>query len=185
MNKRASEASSLILALALFLLLPLLCSAEGFEYRIKAEYLERFTRFIEWPDDSPVSNPALPFTFCVAGQNPFGTYLEDLVAQSRIKDKKAKLVFLSDLSQIDACQLLFIANSEQQNLASILGMTRGKPILTIGDSPGFAAQGTLINLYREDAYIRFEVNIDAVRKSGLRFSSRLLKLARIVGAPTK
>lgn len=172
------------LALLLVLLIVPLCHAEEVEYRIKAEYLERFTRFIEWPMDLNSADRA-PFTFCVVGENPFGTYLDDLVAEASVKDRRAKVEYPADLNGVESCQVLFISGSEEKNVAAILTRTENKPILTVGDTPGFAESGVLINLYRENSYVRFEINIEAVRRSGLRFNSRLLKLARIVGGTTK
>jgi hypothetical protein len=62
----------------------------------------------------------------------------------------------------------------------ILKLTDGKPILTVGDTDGFAQDGVLVNFFSSGSYIRFEVNIDRAEKSKLKFSSRLLKLAKLV-----
>jgi len=58
-----------------------------------------------------------------------------------------------------------------------------KPILTVGDTTGFAEKGVLINLYQEERLMQFEVNLPAVKRSKLTFSSKLLRLARLVGSP--
>lgn len=113
------------------------------------------------------------------GKNPFGSYL-DRFSQVTVKGKKVKIMELASLSEMDHCQVVFIASSEEKNLSDILAKTMGKPILTVGDTDGFASKGVLINFYQYDDYIRFEVNQSAVDKSGLKFSSRLLKLARFV-----
>jgi hypothetical protein len=54
-------------------------------------------------------------------------------------------------------------------------------VLTVGDTAGFAERGVLINLQRQDSRLGFEINLAQARRSGLRFSSKLLKLGRIVG----
>ena len=56
----------------------------------------------------------------------------------------------------------------------------GKPVLTVGDSQGFAERGVLINLFEESGYLRFDINMAAVQASPLKFSSRLLRLGRQV-----
>jgi hypothetical protein len=173
--------SFLFFLLFVLLLFP---SATGFaqdrEYQIKAEFLERFTRFIEWPADSSVSDPSSPFTVCVIGENPYGTYLQDLAAVERIHKKQIEVSDISSVAQIPSCNLLFISKSEKGALTSILNLTSEKPILTVGDSPGFADRGVLINFYEDLGYVRFEINPGAVRRSGLKFSSRLLKLGRLI-----
>jgi hypothetical protein len=53
-------------------------------------------------------------------------------------------------------------------------------VLTVSDERGFAQQGVGINFYTEEDKVRFEINQDAVNRSGLRISSKLLSLAKIV-----
>jgi hypothetical protein len=58
---------------------------------------------------------------------------------------------------------------------------RGKPILSIGDEPGRAEDGLLVNLIVDhEGFVRFEINLDVARVSGLRISAKLLRLARRV-----
>ena len=165
----------------LLLLVPAVVSAQQMEYSIKAEYLERFTRFIEWPADSPASDPKVPFRICVIGKNPFGDYLRNMGEEVRIRGKHVDILEIQNLQRISSCELLFIPASEKFRLQSILEQTDGKAILTVSDSPGFAQMGVLINLYFSDSRIRFEINPDAVKRSGFRFSSLLMALGRLVG----
>lgn len=155
-------------------------SSQDREYQIKAEFLERFTRFIEWPADPAVSNPSNQFILCIIGKDPFGPYLTELATAVKIQNKQILLRNIDSTKEIEPCNLLFISNSEKLNLPYILNHTRAKPILTVGDSPGFGERGVLINFYQADAFIRFEINRSAVEQSRLRFSSRLLKLGRLI-----
>jgi hypothetical protein len=54
------------------------------------------------------------------------------------------------------------------------------PILIIGEWPGFARNGGMINFYLEKEKVRFEVNRQAITTAGLSISSDLLNLSRIV-----
>ena len=90
--------------------------------------------------------------------------------------------YISDLAQVDGCEIVFIAASEKSRLASILARTEGKPILTVGDTDGFGAAGVLINFYTSGDTVKFEINEGAVDRSGLRVSSKLFKLARVIEA---
>jgi uncharacterized protein DUF4154 len=165
----------------LLLIAPHLSFAQDFEYKLKAEFLERFTRFIEWPDDSPLKDPDKSFCICVTGKSPFGGYLQEMASQVKIKGKAVEIHEIDQLAdELPKCQILFIAKSEKDKLADILKLTDGKPILTVGDTDGFAEDGVLMNFFTSGSYIRFEVNIDRAEKSKLKFSSRLLKLAKLV-----
>jgi hypothetical protein len=57
------------------------------------------------------------------------------------------------------------------------------PILTIGDAPGFAKRGGIINFTLEENRVRFEVNVEAAKNAVLTISSRLLALAKITTQP--
>lgn len=168
--------------LSIFLLLSCCMNAfaEEPEYKVKAEFIERFTRFIDWPADSNVVSSSTPFVICVIGDNPFGNYLQELAKTRKIKNRTIEVQIVTDFQRVKDCDLLFISRSEKDRLHEILAQTEGKPILTIGDTVGYAKDGVLINFYQEETNIRFEVNADAIQKSNLKFNARLLKLARIV-----
>jgi hypothetical protein len=53
-------------------------------------------------------------------------------------------------------------------------------VLTVGEIEGFARRGGTINFYLEDDKVRFEINPESTRERGLRMSSQLLALGRIV-----
>jgi hypothetical protein len=156
--------------------------AQSREYYVKAEFLERFTRFIDWPT-AAFADDASPFVLCVAGKNPFGTYLEELVRARRIQNRKAVLRSVPDPASVDGCHLVFLAGIDRSKAGPFLTRAANRPILTVGESEGLAQAGALLNLYIDGTHVRFEVNPTAVKASGLKFSSRLLKLARIVSAP--
>ncbi|MBD3314585.1 MAG: DUF4154 domain-containing protein [Chitinivibrionales bacterium] len=150
------------------------------EYQIKSVYLERFTRFIDWPENSAVNDTAIPFIIGVVGRNPFGSILEKDYAHHRIKDKRVEIRYCDDLERIEGCHLLFIADSEKHGLDEILERVRGKAVLMVGDTQGFAHAGVHINFYRSGDKIRFKINIDAVREAGLEVASLLLDYAQVV-----
>ncbi len=164
--------------LLLFILMP--GYSQVGQYTVKAVFLEKFTRFIDWPDETGISDITKPFILGVIGENPFGDTLSTLYADQNIKSKRVEIRMVKNVGEICGCHLLFISGSEKKNLSKILDYTRGKPILTIGDTDKFADMGVLINFYLSSGKVRFEVNESAVRESGLHFSYLLLNFAKIV-----
>ena len=150
------------------------------EYELKAEFIERFTHFIEWPAKA-LGDDSKPFVLCIAGQNPFGAYLDTLVRARRIQNRKAVLRAVTDASGVDGCHVLFLANVARSKSDPLVASTARRPVLTIGDGLPPSEPSVLVNFYPEGTRVRFEVNLRAVKTSGLKFSSRLLKLARLVG----
>jgi len=151
------------------------------EYALKAEFIERFTHFVEWPASAFPSATA-SFVICVLGENPFGSYLDQMTSGRTIRDRKVQLAQPKSLGEIKKCHVLFVARSEKGKLAAILAQTSDQPVLTIGDTEGFAQRGVLINFYLDGDKVRFEVNGEAVKKSGLKVSAQLMNLARPANA---
>ncbi len=158
--------------------------AEFEEYELKAVYLERITRFLEWPKKGSAVRREDRFVIGILGEDPFGAKLDDLYAGRRIKERPIEILRLDDPGKAGKCHLLFISGSEAERLPEILAVTGGKPILTVGDTDGFAEKGVLVNLVIEDDRLRFVINEAAFHEAGIRVDSLMLKVARVV-APLK
>ncbi len=148
------------------------------EYLVKAAFLEKFCRYVEWP---PRGEGEGAFDIAVIGENPFGGALRQLAESVRIQNRAIRLHDVKTLADLGSCQLLFVARSESARLAGIVDSLRAKPVLLVGDSPGFAAAGVHINFYISgQGSVRFEVNPDRFAQSGLRVDTYLLEYARVV-----
>lgn len=150
------------------------------EYAIKAGYIYNFTKFIHWPEEVHRKINDSGLTFCVAGENPFGDLLGRLKEKLQAKGKKLLFKYRVSSKEISECQVLFIDRSENERLEHILTQVENYPVLVISDTPRFAERGVGINLFTQGNKIRFEINIKAIGRSGLRVSSDLLNLAKIV-----
>ncbi len=113
------------------------------------------------------------------GQSPFGGALDSLQGRA-IGDKVWAVSSAQPDTDLRECGVLFIAASERSRLGRILDGIKGSAVLTMGDSEGYAGQGVMVNFYIEQNKVRFEINKDAVGRAGLKVSSHLLKLARII-----
>ena len=148
------------------------------EYEIKAAFLYKFGRYVEWPTSSFVDTDA-PLVIGVLGKDPFGSYLDEIVLVARVQGRRVEAVRIKDLSEVNACHILFISSSEERRLSSTLAKLAGKSVLTVGESEWFARDGGMIRFETVDESLRLEINLRSVQSAGLEISSRLLKLARI------
>jgi len=87
---------------------------------------------------------------------------------------------MQDAARLRGCRVAFVSASERGRLPRILQAVRGSSVLLVGDSPGFAAAGGMIQFQTQDNRIRFSINPDAAERAGLRLSSQLLSLATII-----
>jgi len=149
-------------------------------YVLKAVYLEKFSRFITWPEESLPNNPDEPFIIAVIGETPLTENLNQIYAMQEIKNKRVIIKNIHHFNEIQGSHILFIAESEKKNIDQIIAITKQQPILTIGETKGFAEKGVLINFFEKDNKLRFEINETAVLKSPLQMSFYLLNSAKIV-----
>lgn len=149
------------------------------EYELKAAFLFNFAKFIDWPEGS-FESPQSPFTICVVGLDPFGNILEDAMQGKMIGNRPLAIRRLKDKVGARVCQIEFVSSSESAHLAEILGSLHGANVLLVGETSGFAASGGTIQFTLEDNRVRFAINIDAVDRSGMKFSSKLLSLAKVL-----
>lgn len=154
------------------------------EYALKAEFICNFAKFVRWPTEN---NALTPLTVCILGENVFRS-VSDSMTSKTVRGRPIRFASFSDAAQCvrqikqkpERCPVLFISHSEKKRLARILKGLDSLPVLTIADTPGFAAQGGIINLIRIGNQLRFEINTETATRSGLKISSQLLKLARLV-----
>lgn len=154
--------------------------AQTDEYLLKTGFLERFTRFIEWPGETNIADNTKPFVISVIGKSPFDEKLDHFFETTKIKNRKVEIRYISELEEIQDSHILFISKSKQKQLSGILSLTQDKPVLTVSDTNGFGKKGVLINFFIEQNKIHFEINKNAIQKSGLQMSYMLLNVAKII-----
>lgn len=152
--------------------------AEDRENEIKAAYLFSFTKYATWPDGT-FSSPAEPIVICVLGDNPF----EKIDFEERLRNRTAdgrpvQIRFAKRIEDLPAVMhLVFVSESNRRKLDSVIASFKDRPVLTVSDIGRFCDEGGMIGFIRKDEAIRFEVNLQAVEKVGIKLSSNLLKLA--------
>jgi len=155
------------------------------EYLIKAGFIYNFAKFVEWPS-AAFAQPDSPIVIGVLGTDPFGNVLDRLVQDKKIGQRGFVVrrykwgKDLKDLKDLRDCKILFVSASEKAHADEIIQLVKWLPILTVGETPGFAERGGVIRFTVEDNRVRFEVNVDAAHQADLNISSRLLTLAKII-----
>jgi len=172
------RALSLLVALLASGLSNALSEGRPSEYDIKAAFLYNFLKYVEFPAHAfPAGSSTL--TIGVLGKDPFGASL-DTLNKKTVQGRTLAIRRLTDLKDIGDVHVLFISSSEKARLKSILDTVKTTPILTVGETGGFAKSGGIINFTIENNNVRFEVNPDAAERAKLKISSQLLKLAKVV-----
>ncbi len=149
------------------------------EYLIKAGYIYNFAKLVEWPASS-FAQPDSPIVIGIVGNDPFGPIIDKVLEGKKVNGHPFLIKRLKAIADVKECHILFIGSSLGPHVAETIRMTRGTPVLTISEIPGFADRGGIINLTLEQNKVRFEVNVDAAKEADLNISSRLLVLAKVI-----
>ncbi|MFO1351639.1 MAG: YfiR family protein [Gammaproteobacteria bacterium] len=175
--RRVWQSAALLLALAHAM--PARCETAG-AYELMALYTYNFAKFTTWPARGQAP-PDAPLNLCVLGEDPFGTALTNIEGQ-RVQNRSLAVKRFPRVALLGDCHIVFVSRSEQWRLDAILNNLAALPILTVSDIPDFSKRGGMITLVLADQKLRFDINAAAVERSGLKLSSKLLELARIVDA---
>jgi len=153
-------------------------AGETSENEVKAAYLFNFAKFVEWPDRAFESKTS-PIVLCILGDDPFGEALTSL-EMKKIKGRSLMVSRANNKEQIKPCHMLYVCDSEKKELSDVLSKSDNKTCLTVSSIDDFASKGGMIGFVRKGKNIRFEVNLDKIKRVELSVSSRLLNLALIV-----
>ena len=154
------------------------------EYQIKAAYLFNFLKFVEYPNES-FMDPLAPIVIGVIGDDPFGNALPQVVIGKTVQGRDLVIHVYRIGEDLRGAHILFISASERKRLPMILSSLRGSSVLTVADTEGFLEAGGMIQFLSENDRVRFAINVDATSRAKLKMSSKLLSLARAVGANSK
>lgn len=149
------------------------------EYQAKAVFISRIAMFVEWPEDSNLKDKLQPLVLGIVGESPIKKWVEKAYRheENRIKNKKVEIRYPKTPGEVTGCNLLFISRSAEEDLPKILEITKNKPILTFGDTEGFAEKGVHINLLLKSGRVRYEINPLTLQDSKLSVKFQLYKFA--------
>lgn len=165
-----------VCALLCCLLSPLHARRPG-EYQVKALFLSRFAQFVRWPTVA-FADADDPIVIGIVGRDPFGRVIDQIVAQQMAQNRQLEVKRFKRVRDLEFCHLLFIPDSRAKDLREILERLQGHPVLTVGESGKFIAEGGCIQFVIADATVRFEIGIESAESAGLKVNSRLLDLSQ-------
>lgn len=156
---------SLLLA-CLLALLPLFARAQsGNEYQFKAAMVLKLTRHATWPSAKLPSGS--PLVIGVYGQDHISNQISEAIAGRSISGREVIVKRIATVQEITGCHVLFVSRSEQDRLGSVLGKTKGEPILTIGESSNFKDKGGIFQLTPNGGGVSVEFDLRNLRRSGI------------------
>jgi hypothetical protein len=148
------------------------------ERSIKAAFLYKFTEYVAWP--TTAARQDAPFTIGVLGSGAFADELLRMTEDRNVNRRFIEVRRVSASDAVDDLQVLFVAGDQRGKLGELLAPAQGRPILTVTESEGALADGSIINFTVNGDRVRFEVSLDAAEASQLKLNSRLLAVAQTI-----
>jgi len=140
------------------------------EASVRAALVFNFLKFTEWPA-ALESNPHLQL--CIASSDP---ELVSAMESLNARQVHGKAILTMTLRQPVDCDVIYVDSRQRWNNIS---EAQGKAhALTIGGYAGFIADGGVIEIVLQEGNVRFDINLGAAKRTGLRLYPQLLKLAR-------
>jgi hypothetical protein len=148
------------------------------ESLMKAAYIERMTRFIEWPVKSTLNENS--FIIGVFGDNDFYATLFTAFKGKQIKNQDVKIIQVMTPDQLSICKICYLSNKASKNLTAFISAANSSGALLISESEDFGNEGVHINFYIEDDKLKFEINETSITSAGFKVSYLLLQNTRII-----
>ena len=149
------------------------------EYRVKGGYLYNFARFVEWPPGS-LPLPDSPFIIGVLDGGDITPILRSLLDGKQVDAHPVQVKQVTLARAEKGLQMLFVtraAGSSPKEVQALVGPTG---TLVVGETEHFAEEGGMVGFTREEDRIRVCLNLERASAAGLKVSSKLASVARLV-----
>lgn len=149
------------------------------EDELKSAIVLSFLRYGEW---RPLPSPNTPLTVGVVGRAAFAEVLRHTLEGKLVGDRSIQVVDLKSASDPRSCQIVYFAEQKGLETRGALQGALTAHALTIGETRDFLDSGGAVDLFLLDGHITFEVNLEALERTGITISSRLLRFGQIRAA---
>ncbi|HLG53858.1 MAG TPA: YfiR family protein [Vicinamibacterales bacterium] len=165
------------LALAIVAAVPEVCGAQSVApSTLKAAFTLNFVKFTTWPD----LKPTMPILVCVLGDDTVALAMTQVMTGQTVDGHAVRVARLAPNHTTRDCNLLFLTDRDPQRLAASLEAVSRLQILTVSDVEQSSRRGAIIEFNLQNNRLGFVINVDAMERSRIKISSRLLLLAAIV-----
>ncbi len=144
------------------------------EHAVKAALIYKFLPFIDWPSLGATGSP---FVIGVYGADEYEHTIEDTFAGKSIGGHPIVVQQLHSDAEIAGCRILFSGASSETRIDRLANICIRNNVLLVGDATDFAKNGGTLGFVLIDSQVRFKINLDTAKRSGVKISSRLVQLA--------
>jgi hypothetical protein len=145
--------------------------ASSGNYTVYSVFIYNFIKYLVWPQDNEKVT-------VVVWNNPEAA--EELTKMAKAKSTPTREIIvknISDESGLANAHLLFVPTNSSSAFLKIADKLRSKPIVVVTEEPDLTEKGASMSFKVVSEKIRFQMNNEALRSTGLKVSSTLEALA--------
>ncbi|MEK6235883.1 MAG: YfiR family protein [Planctomycetales bacterium] len=153
------------------------------EWRVKAEFLYHLLHYVQFPTPKKKGVKSVIGIYGAYPHSRLKSRLTELAAASTRSGFPLEFAQFDSIKDYKPCDVLFVSprgrrgQTLETRWAAAVEKTKGKPVVIVTDSPGFALkEGVAVNMRVAQNRVRLDLNQGNAADRGLKFDSRLLGL---------
>lgn len=143
------------------------------EEKLKAIYMVHVSRLTTWPERKEVSPD---FSICINESIEISKMLEKIEGRPVKNERNLKLQHDLSLPNLIDCDVFYVGEGELSIFEKSRVQLESNSVLTVSDQPGFSDEGGIIRYYLDEDRVKMSINLQAMRRSNIEISSKLLRL---------
>jgi len=128
--------------------------------------------YSRWPNTSPAALKRI----CVIGQTDYADLLLSTELTVPGWESNVRRLSAAHRNIVDDCQALYIGSLPDLEKENLFSLISSQPVLSISEQNDPCIVTTLFCLRINESSVGFEINLDSVKRSGIRINPNVLRL---------
>lgn len=141
-----------------------------------AQVIFGIINYAQWPQTPN------PLNLCVVGATEYADYLWKKKPSSPRQTVQTQRLLIDNPQVTTACNLIYLGSTDYKQRQQLFQKLTDLPILTITESADGCSEGSQFCLKVIGQEVGFQVNLDAIARSGVRIHPNVLQLGKRPGA---
>lgn len=146
---------------------------------VKAAFVYNFIKLVTWPEARLAAGEA-PIAVCLVDGEAMDEALRLALDGKSVEGHPVRVERLAAAGdELAGCHVLYLDAAHQSRYPALMAKAAGKGVLVVDEGSNFTWPDGMIRLFADQGRVRFELNLQAVERAGLKIDPRLIRLARI------
>jgi len=139
---------------------------------LKTVYLIQLSEFTTWPDEKMQATDE--FLICIHPNSKLNPTLKQISGRS-VKEKPLKIQSSLEKDLLKNCHIFYVSSEDFDLFQQYKSVLEKNSVLTISSEEDFSKEG-IIKYYIKDSKLNMRTNLNALERSQLKISTKLLRL---------